>query len=293
MYKISQAWFLYAVSPVHMGAGNRVGELVDSPIQREAHTAYPLLPASGIKGALRHRAVATDDSKESKATIAAMFGASPGASELHAGALSMTDGVLVAFPVRTLNGTFCYATSAMALARACRLLQGAGHSPPALPSLQSGPLASESGTRVLETLRYECTASQELAALAGWLAAHAFPDDAAYDYFKTKLASDMVLLPDDDFAHFVRTGTSIEPHVRINDKTGTAWDGGLFYVENLPPESLFLSTALFGDERSGNNSMTAEALAEYFSNALAGQMVQIGGDATYGRGHIVFNKVAE
>lgn len=290
MYKINQAWFLYAVSPVHMGAGNQVGELVDSPIQREAHTGYPLLPASGIKGALRHRATAADNSGEMQATNAALFGSPPNDKPLHAGALALTDALLVVFPVRTLTGTFSYATSPVALARACRLLQGVGLTAPAPPALQATALATEAGTRILETLRYDCVASTELQELAQWFADRAFPNDPAYDFFKSKLANDMLLLPDEDFSHFVRTSTSIEPHVRINDKTGTAAEGGLFYVENLPPETLFLTTALFGDERSGKNNASADDLARHFTDTHAGQMVQIGGDATYGRGQIVFNQ---
>ena len=34
------AVFLYAVSPVHMGAGQAV-DIIDNPIQRERHTEHP------------------------------------------------------------------------------------------------------------------------------------------------------------------------------------------------------------------------------------------------------------
>lgn len=300
MYKITQAWFLYAVSPVHMGAGNVVGELVDSPIQRESHTEYPLLPASGIKGALRHRATArAAKDEDKKQAVNALFGAPPGNANnasvgdapLHAGALTVTDGVLIAFPVRTLANTFCYATSLMALARAARLLQGAGQQMPKLPANSARPQAVEAGERVLETLQYQCEGNTELATVADWLGNHALPVDPAFDYFREKLKTDLLLLPDEDFSHFVRSSTSIEPHVRINDATGTAEDGGLFYVENAPPESLYLTTALFGDERSGRGDASADELAGHFHADLHDQQIQLGGDATYGRGQVVFHHV--
>ena len=43
---------LYAISPCHVGSGSSVG-VVDLPIQRERHTNWPVIQASGMKGALR------------------------------------------------------------------------------------------------------------------------------------------------------------------------------------------------------------------------------------------------
>ena len=53
MFEKNAALFLYAVSPVHMGAGQAVG-VIDNPIQRERHTGHPCFAGSGIKGAVRH-----------------------------------------------------------------------------------------------------------------------------------------------------------------------------------------------------------------------------------------------
>jgi CRISPR-associated protein Cmr4 len=53
MFEKHAAVFLYAVSPVHMGAGQAIG-VIDNPIQRERHTEHPCFAGSGIKGAVRH-----------------------------------------------------------------------------------------------------------------------------------------------------------------------------------------------------------------------------------------------
>jgi CRISPR-associated protein Cmr4 len=53
MFDKQVAVFLYAVSPVHMGAGQAIG-VIDNPIQRERHTNHPCFAGSGIKGAVRH-----------------------------------------------------------------------------------------------------------------------------------------------------------------------------------------------------------------------------------------------
>jgi CRISPR-associated protein Cmr4 len=47
MFQTSATVFLYAVSPVHMGAGQAI-DVIDNPIQRERHTGHPyfLAPCS-------------------------------------------------------------------------------------------------------------------------------------------------------------------------------------------------------------------------------------------------------
>ena len=43
---------MYAVTPCHAGSGSALG-VVDLPIQRERHTNWPVIQASGVKGAFR------------------------------------------------------------------------------------------------------------------------------------------------------------------------------------------------------------------------------------------------
>ena len=51
MFERKAAVFLYAVSPVHLGAGSAVG-VIDNPIQRERHTGHASFAGSGIEGGL-------------------------------------------------------------------------------------------------------------------------------------------------------------------------------------------------------------------------------------------------
>ena len=46
---------LMAQTPIHAGAGKANG-VIDLPIQREAHTAWPCIYASSVKGGLRELA---------------------------------------------------------------------------------------------------------------------------------------------------------------------------------------------------------------------------------------------
>ena len=316
MFNATRLVFYYAISPVHMGAGSAIGA-IDSPIQREVHTLHPMFAGSGLKGALRHHLnqawPRSANPKKAGATlpcplIARLFGPDTGASD-YAGALSLTDAQVVALPVRSLKGGFAYVTSPLALARLLRLALQAGFTSawPALPNVADGHAAVSSenlldkdARLVLESFEFKpAKVNESLQLVAGWLAGHALPG-AAQKFFADKIKTDLVLLSDTDFSHFARHAMVIEPHVRINDESGTADDGGLFYVENLPPETLMVGLAQATVERFKAGSHredlldAKEVLENLFDDhsapegrGLAGQLLQIGGDASTGRGLVL------
>ncbi|WP_415035166.1 type III-B CRISPR module RAMP protein Cmr4 [Azonexus sp.] len=292
MYQAQATLFLYAISPVHMGAGTAFG-LIDSPIQRERHTEHPLFAGSGLKGAVRHRFGQLTEWKNAQ-LLNRLFG--PEGGELFAGAVSFGDAQLVAFPVRCAKQGYVYITSPLALARAARLLALLGKKDfPKLPTTSAAGEASVtagdllSGDKLhLEAFEYRAQQNAPLQDVAEWLAANALPQGMAHEFFRNKLKQHLVLLPDDDFGYFVRNATVVEPHVKIDDATGTAKDGGLFYVENLPPESLLIAPLMASQERSGKEErLEAEAVLSQVSAGLDGQLIQIGGDASTGRGQVL------
>ena len=52
MFENTSIAIMYAVTPCHAGSGSSLG-VVDLPIQRERHTNWPMIQASGVKGAFR------------------------------------------------------------------------------------------------------------------------------------------------------------------------------------------------------------------------------------------------
>ncbi len=298
MFEKQAAVFLYAVSPVHMGAGSAVG-VIDNPIQRERHTRHPSFAGSGIKGALRHAfesLCAPEARPGAKDRIKLLFGPESQSGDLHAGALSFGDAQLVAFPVRSLRGGYVYATCPQALARAQRLLGLVGVKAGwKIPSVNEGEChlgnpALMGGNKLhLEAFEYDAKVSQNLPGLAADLATKGLPAGSAYDFFRTKLSQDLVLLSDTDFSYFAEHATLVEPHVRINEETGTADDGGLFYTENLPPESLLLAPLMASATRSGKaeERLQAEEVLAQIKAVLTAGVLQLGGDATTGRGLVV------
>jgi CRISPR-associated protein Cmr4 len=300
MFEKHAAVFLYAVSPVHMGAGQAIG-IIDNPIQREQHTQHPCFAGSGIKGAVRHGFEALGGDK---AHIERLFGPDSRSSELHAGAVSFGDAQLVCLPVRSLRGGFVYATCPQALARAQRLLGliGVNANWPALPPVQDGGCLVANPALVaerkidgrmarllhLEAFEYEAQANggDAVKAIGADLAARALPPGDGYAFFANKLSADLVVLSDTDFAYFARNAMLVEPHVRINEKTGTADDGGLFYTENLPPESLLVAPMLVSQTRTGkaDDHLKAGEVMAQIKAVIDGKLLQIGGDVTTGRG---------
>lgn len=299
MFEKHSAVFLYAVSPVHMGAGQAVG-IIDNPIQRERHTQHPCFAGSGIKGAVRHGFEALGGDK---ALIDRLLGPDAGNGELHAGAVSFGDGQLVALPVRSLKNGYVYATCPQALSRAARLLSlvGAGVDW-RVPTIAEGQClvanpALLSGDRLhLEAFEYTATDKQSgpVLAIAQDLAGKALPEGREYEFFRDKIKRDLVVLSDTDFAYFAQNAMLVEPHVRINEKTGTADDGGLFYTENLPPESILIAPMLASQTRTGKKDDWMDAQEVFFKmkNLIDGRLLQIGGDVTTGRG-LVVTKVVE
>lgn len=298
MFEKNTAVFLYAISPVHMGAGTATG-LIDNPIQREKHTGHPSFAGSGIKGALRH-AWEQLAGEGASGFIDRIFGPSSGSSALHAGAVSFGDGQLVVLPVRSLKSGYVYATCPSALARTQRLLGLLGQDPqwvvPQVAEQQclvvNNMLTSTStgGEKLhLELFEFQAKESPELADIASSLAELALAEELDGGYFRQKLKRDMVLLSDSDFSYFAQHAMLVEPHVRINEKTGTASDGGLFYTENLPPESLMVAPMLCSATRSGNEDekLDAAEVQNKVTQALDGRLLQLGGDATTGRGLVV------
>lgn len=300
MFQAHAALFLYATSPVHMGTGQAFG-LIDNPIARERHSEHPVFAGSGLKGAIRHRFHALpgwSEGPKSETLLDRLFGPSSQSAH-HAGAVSLGDAQLVAFPVRSVKQGYVYATSAFALARVARLLgqlgvsgmpeapQGVG---PGAARVANARLLADDTRLHLEAFEFAAEANPEsdkLAAVARWLADNALPAGEASAFFRDKFASDLVLLSDEDFSWFAKNATVVEPHVRIDNATGTASDGGLFYTENLPPESLMLGSLMASRERSGHAETEAAAVLAHVTGAIDGALLQVGGDATTGRGLVM------
>lgn len=308
MFESSRLIFYYTLSPVHAGAGSALGA-IDNPIQREVHTSLPMFAGSGIKGAIRHACAGHwRESDEGQGFITRLFGPE-GHERLHAGALSFSDAQLFLLPVRSLRGAFAYAASPLTLGRMARLAELAGTPVPwTIPVLEEGTAGTasdnlhSSGKLVLEAFEFDAVADPDTAAIAHWCSEHILPRDGAHGFFAHKVASDFVLIDDASLCHFGRSAMVVESHVRINDETGTADDGGLFFTENLPPETVMAGLVQASRERVPAKQGPREAAAVLDTlldgpgsngDGIAGKVLQVGGNSTTGRGLVMVNPVME
>jgi CRISPR-associated protein Cmr4 len=292
MFDAAEGVFLYLETCLRVGGGEEARE-VDLPIQREAATGYPVVPASSLKGVLRHRARTQQAGEE----LIRLLGSEPESEVKQASGLVLSDALPLLFPVRSLAGLFAWATSPDAWQRFGRDLSAWGvklanvPTLPALPPAAAGvvpgtPLLTSKQTLVLEELSFPAQPSPEVAAAAAWLGEHALPDGPAFDYWRGRLARNFVVLPEGSYRYFLTHATQVVPRIRIDPRTGTAAEGALWTEEYLPPEVLMY--ALVGVRLSEPTPAAAvfktpaEALA--WVKGLAPTFLQLGGGQTLGRG---------
>ena len=299
--------YLFTRTPLHVGAGASVGA-IDQPIVRERHTGFPIIPGSSLKGVLADLWAADTLTSEKGSTrrdldkdITWLFG-SDSDTQASAGAISFGEARLLAFPIRSAKGSFAWITSPLLLARAARdgvsgLLSLPKEISEKLNSKDGDSLAFFAGAPIALPMAngspklrlvledYVFTQAGEIPASIT-SALQSIPVAAVH--FFTTLADRLVIVSDGMLSFFAQTACEIAQHVRINDATGTAAEGGLFNQENVPADTLFYAVlhATTGRSVAHRKNAPAAALA-----ALATRLdehhhtIQIGGDATTGLGY--------
>jgi len=295
MFKEAKVMFIYTESSLHCGSGTSLG-VVDLPIQREKYTDYPVCQASGIKGVVREwfeTKYGKDDNKVIKA-FGPDFSNKGSDTEAFAGAATFTDGRLLLFPVRSLNGVFAYTTSVFALSRLKRDLQMAGvtvnWTVPAQDDykifgfLESKVVASNKV--VLEEYTFDFQPDDNVKVIAKWIAEKAIPSGDEYNFWRNKVETDLVILPENAFRDFVKLSTEVQARIRIKNGTKTVDEHALFYEEALPTDSLLYSVVMTHD--AANATFKADEIMKFLSE-IDGNRLQFGGDATIGKGIVNVN----
>jgi CRISPR-associated protein Cmr4 len=275
--------FVHALSPLHAGTGHSVGA-VDLPIARDKATGFPYVPGSSIKGVLRDAARGWETSQ-----LHAVFGPERDHASDHGGSLLVGDANLLLLPVRSLVGTFAWATNPWLLRRFSRDVREAEGEALVVPSvdgqetaLTSSVTSLQSAQRVVfEDLDFVAKASPEVDKLADWLGRRLFPDGTPdADAWRGLLKKKLCVLSDDAMSFFSEHGTDIVTRIAINPDTKTVKDGALWTEESLPTESVLVS--LVAGQANGKIKDAATAVERV--RPLLARSLQLGGDATTGRG---------
>lgn len=273
--------FLHSLTGLHPGSGTALG-VVDLPVARERHTRWPLIPGSSLKGVLRSACKGVLDDSE----VAAIFGPETAQASDFAGAVSLTDARLLAFPVRSLRGVFAWVTCPAALERLHRdaRLLGGVDAPIASPTVGPGEArcSAESDLLiedrlVLEEFEYRRTGDDGGA--AQWLADQVVTDGCT----QKRLLRNLVVLHDDDFTWFARNATEVLARVGLDYETKTVNKGALFYEEFLPAETIFYAGLLATASRSRDVKINAAGVLDRLIDAVP-DVLQVGADQTIGKG---------
>jgi CRISPR-associated protein Cmr4 len=278
---------LQARSPIHCGTGQAISG-IDLPIAREKATGIPLVPGSSLKGVLRARGADTD------ATHRAAFGPPTENAADHAGSVQFGDAGLVFLPMRSVCGTFAWVTSHYLLRRLARDVAEAGLAPLTIPAEPANETAARvtTGSRLLagqqvvfEDLDFQASVDPALTTLAGTVAKWLYGNGDAAKSDREFFCARVCAVHDDVMSLLMQSSMEITARNSLDPNTKTVKKGALWTEEALPTESVLsgLIAATPVTPKSGA-APAVKALFEHVTGLLQGGSIQVGGNATVGRG---------
>jgi CRISPR-associated protein Cmr4 len=121
-------------------------------------------------------------------------------------------------------------------------------------------------------------AAQPDSAVRAWAAAIATAalDDDWHKHFVDRFA----VLSDDVFTFLTETGTEVVARIKLKEETKTVQGGALWYEEAVPSEAIFAAPVL----AAPRNGTSAASLLDLVGAKVTETVLQIGGNATVGRG---------
>ncbi|MGB7651077.1 MAG: type III-B CRISPR module RAMP protein Cmr4 [Gallionella sp.] len=265
---------LHAETSIHAGAGSAL-DVIDLPIQREAHTNWPCVFGSAVKGALRAAA-----GKGEQTNL--VFGLENANSDAYAGALLVGDARLLLLPVRSLTSHFKWITCPAVLQRYQRDAERMGKSVKfTVPKIEGDmqAIAATAGEVFLEEYRFEV----KQADLKEVIDALVQVSDVAG--FAEALKNQLMILSNDDFSYLAKHAVPVTPHIALDSETKAVKPGALWYEETLPPETLLYVCLAANDARKKDSVLSADAVLQTVQEMFASKpYLQLGGNETVGMG---------
>jgi CRISPR-associated protein Cmr4 len=201
-----------------------------------------------------------------------------------------------------LNGVFAYTTSRFALSRLKRDLQMANltvnwtvpaESSDKIFGVSNSKIKDSNNKVVLEEYTFDFESDESVKTIAEWIAIYALPQSDEYEFWREKVKTDLLILPDNAFRDFVKLSTEVQARIRINNETKTVDKGALFYEESLPSDSLLYSIVMAHDPACDSqkrpNGLKSFQDVLTFLGEISTQRLQFGGDATIGKGIVNIN----
>jgi CRISPR-associated protein Cmr4 len=251
-------FFIKALSNLHVGSGEINYGLVDNLIQRDPVTGLPTINSSSLKGALREH---FEKFSDKKLNVTKLFGSEPKASvdKRNPGSLRFFDADLVGIPVRTTgcNFPFVDASAKENLSRIWKRLDSIGIKAQYLDNIGNLPKTQNNPN---QKVRIEDLPGEIQYATTGKFEPIVDERIAIVQEKELDVLCNNEHLP-------VISRNCLEDGISTN----------LFYEQVLPRYTR-LCTVIMGPEDELNA----------FCEALQGEVVQIGGNATIGYGYCQF-----
>ena len=278
-------------TPIHVGVG-QVGGVIDLPVARDQCTDLPILPSSGLKGALRETLDSQND--QDAADLAKfLFGKESVADQPgRAGALSVTEGILLLLPIRSLTESFRWVTSCRQirlLERLVRMLLGPEKAKPLeglrlrlLNETQLGLNTPESRHAITAeradflSLEERHFMGQDNTALIDELAAILAPliGEERQDELKVKLT----IVSEQHLSWFGANALSVMARNALDKSTKASI--ALWHEESVPCEALFAAGLLPTEGVNQDPKRSADWLGAFMSKGY----LRVGGNETIGQG---------
>lgn len=277
---------MYAVTPCHVGSGLSLG-IVDLPIVRERHTNWPVIPSSGMKGAMRahfdrHQSKAESKPQSSETLTEQIFGSEKTGK---AGLLSISDGKILAFPMRSNIAPFIHITCPAVLKRLVRDLKLIGQNLNC--DLKDYCLNENSAFIISGNIKDDKILLEDMEVTVDKKSQDKkITLEPLLKYFEK--AERLLCVSDEVFNYGVTNTTSIVAQIKINQETGTTQDGSLRYQEELPADTLMYSVIFCEDSYDEKSNSIIEYIKNYVKD-----YIQIGGDVTCGRGFFELSWIKE
>jgi CRISPR-associated protein Cmr4 len=313
-------YLLKVLTPLHIGAGQGLGH-VDLPIVREAHTNFPYIPGTSLKGALRNLEInqvakargekpsqvekrLTDKDKfdpkeEDILRLAKIFGtagevaeqnkeALEKGKEVGAGKVLFLDAFIVLFPVKSAKGVFSLTTCPYVINRFFELL-GIDQRVEDVP---------EGKVKVLNTKDHKNLIKDNKDNNKYKLLLEEFVFEAEESEELKKFVElvgtfvgeenkrRIVCVNDTDFMDFASNYTEVQTHIKINLDTGTVEEGALWTEEYVPAESVFAFSLVFLEEINEEINHSREKISY-----TPPPTFHLGGDITTGKGFVKVQKL--
>uniref|UniRef100_A0A7C5X1M8 Type III-B CRISPR module RAMP protein Cmr4 n=1 Tax=Thermocrinis ruber TaxID=75906 RepID=A0A7C5X1M8_9AQUI len=298
-------YLLKVLTPLHIGAGQGLGH-VDLPIVREAHTNFPYIPGTSLKGALRNIEINQvarargekpsqveeklkdkdkfDPKDRDILRLAKIFGtagevaeqdnkAVEEGKEVGAGKVLFSDAFIVLFPVKSAKGVFSLTTCPYVMNRFFELL-GIDQRVKDVPEGKAKVLNTNGHKNLIkdnikDNNKYKLLLEEFVFEVEESEELKKFVELVG-NFVGEEKKQRIVCVSDTDFMDFVSNYTEVRTHIKINLDTGTADRGALWTEEYVPAESVFAFSLVFLEELDFTPPTT----------------FHLGGDITTGKGFV-------